>query len=100
MSGPPRPVSRTGRNAIPQDPLLAEVLEGLRRVPKRISPIWFYDARGSHLFDMICQLPEYYPTRTETAILERHAGAMAEAIGEHAMLVEFGSGASTKTRIL
>jgi dimethylhistidine N-methyltransferase len=80
--------------------LVADVLNGLQSTPKRLSPTYFYDERGSHLFDQICELPEYYITRTETAILEQHARAIARRIGENAMLVELGSGASTKTRLL
>lgn len=79
---------------------LGEVLAGLRESPRRISPIWFYDRRGSALFERICQLPEYYPTRTELAIMRAHAGEMAEAIGPGVALIEPGSGASLKTRLL
>lgn len=59
-----------------------------------------YDAQGSQLFDAICALPEYYPTRTETAILRAHLGEITASIGERALLVEPGSGSSTKTRLL
>ena len=79
---------------------LADVLEGLGRGPKALPCKYFYDARGSALFDRICTLPEYYPTRTELGILRRHAAAMAAAIGPRALLVEYGSGSSTKTRLL
>ena len=82
------------------EPFVADVLAGLREKQKRISPIYFYDARGSALFDQICELPEYYPTRTETQILATHGEEMASAIGNDALLVEFGSGSSTKTRLL
>jgi dimethylhistidine N-methyltransferase len=77
-----------------------EVLEGLRKTPKRLPSKLFYDATGSRLFDRICELPEYYPTRTEMGIMQRHIDAMAARIGAHAMLVEYGSGSSRKTRIL
>ena len=80
--------------------LVADVLRGLQGEPKRLSPTYFYDERGSQLFDEICDLPEYYITRTETRILERHAQEIADRIGENALLVELGSGASTKTRLL
>lgn len=80
--------------------LVADVLRGLQSTPKRIAPIYFYDERGSQLFDEICELPEYYITRTETAILEQHASEIAARIGPDALLVELGSGASTKTRLL
>ena len=83
-----------------REPLVADLLCGLRMTPKRLSPSYFYDTRGSQLFDAICELPEYYLTRTETAILETHAAGIAACIGEDALLVEFGSGASVKTRIL
>jgi L-histidine N-alpha-methyltransferase len=80
--------------------LVADVLRGLQGTPKRIAPIYFYDERGSQLFDEICELPEYYITRTETQILETHAREIAARIGPNALLVELGSGASTKTRLL
>ena len=80
--------------------LVADVLRGLKGSPKRLSPMYFYDERGSQLFDEICELPEYYITRTETGILKRQAQAIAASIGPNALLVEFGSGASTKTRLL
>ena len=76
------------------------VLAGLGRPQKTLECKYLYDARGSTLFDEICQLPEYYPTRTETAILEERAAAIAEAAGPGAELVELGSGASIKSRIL
>ena len=82
------------------DPALVAVLEGLRRTPKHLSPVWFYDERGSRLFDRICELPEYYLTRTETAILRDHVAEMAEAIGSRACVIEPGSGSSLKTRLL
>lgn len=78
----------------------AEVLEGLGEDPKSIPPKFFYDRRGSELFDAITELPEYYPTRTEIGILERHGGEMAERLGRDALLVELGSGSSRKIRVL
>ncbi len=78
----------------------AEVIAGLTSTPKRISPKFFYDRRGSELFDRICELPEYYPTRTETAMLERAADEMAELLGTHCLLIEYGSGSSRKVRPL
>ena len=74
--------------------------EGLRRAPRQIAPKFFYDQTGSALFDRICELPEYYPTRTEFAILRQHAGEMAECIGAHADLIEFGAGSLQKIRLL
>lgn len=73
---------------------------GLRMQPKCISPKYFYDERGSQLFDEICELPEYYPTRTELSILETNAAAIAERIGKHAEIIEFGAGSLTKVRVL
>ncbi len=77
-----------------------DVLEGLAKPQKQIPPKHFYDAEGSRLFEAICDLEEYYPTRTEIALLRRSAREIASYIPEDAALVEFGSGASTKTRIL
>jgi L-histidine N-alpha-methyltransferase len=79
--------------------LREDVLDGLTRPFKEIPPKHFYDARGSELFEQICELPEYYPTRTERAILERYAPAIA-ARAEAAELVELGAGYATKTRLL
>lgn len=76
------------------------LIDGLSASPRAISPKWFYDAEGSRLFEAITRLPEYYPTRQETALLEQAAPRLAEAMGPGAVLVEFGSGASEKTRIL
>ncbi|MCY1275307.1 Histidine N-alpha-methyltransferase [compost metagenome] len=76
------------------------VLAGFASEPKWASPKFFYDRRGSELFEQICRQPEYYPTRTEEAILARAAGTIAEIAGRHASLVELGSGASRKVRLL
>jgi dimethylhistidine N-methyltransferase len=84
----------------PVDGFEADVLAGLSKPRKELSAKYFYDAEGSRLFEEITELPEYYPTRTELALLRDRAGEMAEAIPEGAALVEFGSGASTKTRLL
>jgi dimethylhistidine N-methyltransferase len=73
---------------------------GLARRPRSISPKFFYDAAGSQLFDRICELPEYYPTRTELSILGERAGEIAEQIGPGAEIVEFGAGSLTKVRLL
>ncbi len=78
----------------------ADVAAGLAATPKSIPPKHFYDAEGSRLFEAICDLPEYYPTRTEIALLRASATEMAQAIPDGAALVEFGSGASVKTRII
>lgn len=76
-----------------------DVRAGLTRTPKVLPPKYFYDARGSELFDAITRLPEYYPTRTERAILEAHADEIAAVAGAET-LVELGSGTSEKTRLL
>lgn len=82
------------------DTLTNDVLEGLKKAPKELSPVWFYDELGSFLFDNICELPEYYITRTELQIMHGHALEMAHHIGPDAALIEFGSGTSSKTRLL
>lgn len=82
------------------DSFLDDVLEGLAQSQKKLSSKYFYDERGSKLFDDICALTEYYPTRTETALLQTHAAEFATLIGANASVVEFGSGSSTKIRIL
>jgi L-histidine N-alpha-methyltransferase len=79
--------------------LRADVLHGLTRTPKTLPPKWFYDARGSELFDRITELPEYYPTRAEREILLARAADIAAATGART-LVELGSGSSDKTRHL
>ncbi len=100
LAAPP-PAQERFRGAAPRNPaLVREVLAGLNQVPATVPSKWFYDARGSALFDRITRLPEYYLTRTELGIMRRHARAMAGAIGERAVLVELGSGSSTKTRLL
>ncbi|HEV2473659.1 MAG TPA: L-histidine N(alpha)-methyltransferase [Chthonomonadales bacterium] len=83
-----------------QESFCAAVWEGLSRKRKSLPCRYLYDRDGSALFEKICELPEYYLTRTEQAILERHAGEMVEAAGAPLSLVEFGSGSSYKTRIL
>ena len=76
-----------------------DVMHGLRQTPKSLPPKWFYDEVGSELFDQITRLPEYYPTRTEAAILRERAASIAEAPGADTV-VELGSGTSEKTRML
>src|SRR5579872_504290 len=75
-------------------------LAGLTGRRKAIPCRFLYDAQGSALFERICDLPEYYVTRAETALLAEHAGEIAARIGPRARLIEFGSGASTKVRLL
>ena len=79
--------------------LRQDVLSGLGTQPKSLPPKWFYDARGSELFEEITRLPEYYPTRAEREILQTRAGELARRTGARA-LVELGSGSSEKTRLL
>jgi L-histidine N-alpha-methyltransferase len=76
-----------------------DVSRGLRATPKSIPPLWFYDENGSRLFEEITRLAEYYPTRAERALLERHAGEIA-ALADADTLVELGAGACDKTRLL
>ncbi len=76
-----------------------DIVQGLQSYPKTLPPKYFYDDRGSELFEQICLLPEYYPTRTEAAILEEYADEIAQ-ITNCCELVELGSGSSTKTRFL
>lgn len=77
-----------------------DVIGDLSRFPKKLSPKYFYDAKGSELFEQITVLPEYYPTRTELAILRERGGEIARMIPQGAALVEFGAGATTKVRLL
>lgn len=77
-----------------------DLIEGLSRPQKAVPPKWFYDAEGSRLFEAITRLPEYYPTRQEKALLRQVAPELAQRFGPGAVLVEFGSGASEKTRIV
>lgn len=79
---------------------VAEIVEGLRAPQKRISPKYFYDQRGSELFDEICTLPEYYPTRTELAIMQMHLPEIADLVGPGAAVIEFGAGSNAKARQL
>lgn len=79
---------------------LAEVLAGLSSTPRTLPCKFFYDERGADLFLKICELPEYYITRTETELLRRFAPDISESIGENAALIGFGTGAGIKTRML
>ena len=89
----------TLRNIEPRSEL-DEIVEGLLRPEKTISPKYFYDERGSQLFDAITRLPEYYPTKTELGIMGDNMEEIAGLIGKQASLIEFGSGSSLKTRVL
>jgi dimethylhistidine N-methyltransferase len=95
------------RTALPFEParsettaFAADVVAGLTASPKRLPPKYFYDSTGSELFERITMLPEYYPTRTEIGILHDRTDDIAALVPEGAALIEFGSGASTKTRIV
>ena len=79
---------------------LQDILSGLRKKQKELPSKYFYDERGSQLFDRICQLEEYYPTRNETAIMHENIRQISEIFVEDTALIEFGSGSSEKTRIL
>ena len=83
-----------------QDARLDDLVAGLRQTPPSISPSWFYDRRGSALFDRICEQPEYYLTRVELSIMDAHVREMAEALGPHIALIEPGAGSGLKTRRL
>jgi L-histidine N-alpha-methyltransferase len=82
-----------------REQMRADAIRGLQAAQKSIPPVWFYDERGSQLFEAITQLPEYYPTRAERALLETHASAIAE-MAKADTLVELGAGACDKTRVL
>src|SRR6185312_11885999 len=95
----PRVVVRSYLGPGEERALADDVLDGLTRPFKEIPPKHFYDARGAELFDRICELPEYYPTRAEAAILRARSEAVAARTGA-AELVELGSGTAAKTRLL
>ena len=79
---------------------LEETLNGLRSDPATLPCKYFYDSHGANLFEQICELPEYYPTRTEISILRDHLNEISEVIGPQARIVEYGSGAGEKIRLL
>jgi dimethylhistidine N-methyltransferase len=95
-------LAKDGHTAVEEDAggFAEDVVVGLSQPQKTLSPKYFYDAEGSRLFEAICELAEYYPTRTEIGLLRDAAGEIAELVPDGAALVEFGSGASVKTRIL
>jgi L-histidine N-alpha-methyltransferase len=101
----PRGSPQLGRTRIPDSDVPAnrlreDVIAGLGLPQKALPPKYFYDARGSRLFEAICRLPEYYPTRSELALTRRHLGAIARFAGRGATLVEYGSGEGVKSRLL
>ncbi|MDB5946784.1 MAG: hypothetical protein JWQ33_1810, partial [Ramlibacter sp.] len=87
------------RDAAPGE-FASDMQRALSGTPRAISPKYFYDARGSQLFDAICELPEYYPTRTELRILRSHADEIAAQMGPQAEIVEFGAGSCAKVGLL
>lgn len=87
------------RSSLPHS-LQTAVLSGLATYPKTLPPALFYDATGARLFEQICSVPEYYPTRTELSILDQYAPVLASLMGSNAALVEYGSGAGVKVRYL
>ncbi|GBD50648.1 L-histidine N(alpha)-methyltransferase [Methylopila sp. Yamaguchi] len=93
-------LDRAPLQAAQREAFRADVLEGLSKPAKTLPSRWLYDDRGSELFEEITQLPEYYPTRTETAILRAGAEAIAAFCGPRATLIEYGAGAGVKTEIV
>lgn len=95
-----KPEIEDGDASLADPQFRADVLTGLERRPRAIPARWFYDHRGSELFEAITGLPEYYPTRTETGLLRSLCADLRARVGEGRAIVEFGSGSSTKTPIL
>jgi dimethylhistidine N-methyltransferase len=79
---------------------IAEIIAGLTAPQKHLAAKYFYDERGSELFDEICRLPEYYPTRTELALMDEHLDEVAERVGPRAAVIELGAGSNQKIRML
>ncbi len=100
MTTPNPPVPDSGDTLVIHEDLTQEILDGLRREPKHLPCKLFYDERGSQLFDQICELPEYYPTRTELGILDSFGSEMGEFIGPRACVIEPGAGSVVKIRKL
>ncbi|WP_315761797.1 L-histidine N(alpha)-methyltransferase [Sphingomonas sp. Y38-1Y] len=92
-----KPEIEDGQVSLADPAFRADVLTGLAARPRAIPARWFYDRRGSELFEAITELPEYYPTRTEVALLDSACGEIAEQVGPGRAVIEFGSGSSTKT---
>lgn len=99
MNRPAHAIRLYDQRAHVQD-MRADVLRGLRRTPKKLSPKYFYDTIGSSLFERICEQPEYYVTRVELGIIRLHVAEIADVLGRRARLIEYGSGAGIKTRLL
>jgi L-histidine N-alpha-methyltransferase len=96
----PRFAARGDAVLVELSPFAEDVRSGLLGAPKRVPPRWFYDALGSALFEAICRLPWYRITRSETALLSRHAGAIVAAAGEASSFIELGAGSGEKLAIL
>lgn len=90
-------ISRTDKSG---EPFANNVLNGLSKDPKTLSPKYFYDETGSQLFEQICELPEYYLTRTERTIIKRYSNEIARMSDRNSDLIELGSGSSSKTRLI
>lgn len=102
---PRPPTGRLGRvryfgAVVAPDSFREEVIAGLSQAPKALPPKFFYDAEGSRLFEHICRLPEYYPTRAELALTRQHLDEIGRFAGQDCELIEYGSGESVKTRAL
>ena len=95
-----KPEIEDGQASLADPQFRADVLAGLERRPRAVPARWFYDRRGSELFEAITDLPEYYPTRTEVGVLRDAGPAIAALTGPGRAVVEFGSGSSTKTPLL
>jgi dimethylhistidine N-methyltransferase len=95
-----KPLLRISPASAATGDMLEVVQDGLRRRPKRLPSKYFYDQRGSELFERICELPEYYLTRAELELMRVHSGEIAAALGPEVLLVEYGSGCGTKTQLL
>jgi L-histidine Nalpha-methyltransferase len=93
-------MTAVNKQALLVSPIAEEVLRGLNARPRRLPPKLFYDAAGSLLFDQITETPEYYPTRTERAILQEFAGEMVRQTGKNLTLIELGAGSASKTQLL
>jgi dimethylhistidine N-methyltransferase len=93
-------MTAANKPALLVSPIAEEVLRGLTARPRRLPPKLFYDAAGSRLFDEITETPEYYPTRTERAMLQDFAGEMVRQAGKNLTLIELGAGSASKTQLL
>jgi L-histidine Nalpha-methyltransferase len=100
LAGAAAVVRSSGETRAAADEFARDLIAGLSKKPRSVAPKYFYDAAGSALFDRICELPEYYPTRTELGILTTHARAIAQCLGPRSDIVEFGAGSLEKIRLL